>query len=597
MEEKKPTPDPGSTAPGRDDSRSDGGGADPTRAMRTPRRTTLGPFQLEEKIGEGGMGVVYRARDPQLRRLVAIKRIHDRYEQDENYCRRFLGEARAVAAVSHPNIAQIFSIHGSEGGEPPFFAMEYVEGLSADARVRRDGPLPLLLVIDIAIQDAKGLEAAQARGIIHRDVKPSNLLLDDRDHVKLVDFGLAFQVGDLTAPQDDEDEILCTPHYVSPEQARGWWVDHRSDIYSLGCTMYFLATGREPFQRVNRVDLFVAHANEPPPALSALRPEAPGSLELLIGKMLEKRPEDRPADYGVLIAALEAIRAELSPRPLRRAGASRGSRLAAVALVAAVIAGAAWAARRGPEREAFPVEQHFRGAYIAGEPYEKLHFDFTPDAAFPPVQLLRHFPSAPLPEDDPAARTANRPDLFEGALRWANYPDPVRLPYLSEFRELELRGLRFIHRQDFRIALGFDEERNLDCLEVVLAVDRDGPNGRLVHCFHEGEEVEVTTEPARLDFRVKQSEPYILRITREDSGNSGIARFRFVLAQETADGRTAEQANVTFEVPADRVGAGGILLQSQYSWENRWNVSIEQILVHGTLDRERLSRAREAGEI
>jgi len=282
--------------------------------MRTTRRTSLGPFQLEEKIGEGGMGVVYRARDPQLRRLVAIKRIHDRYEKDENYCRRFLGEARAVAAVSHPNIAQIYSIHGSEGGEPPFFAMEYVEGLSADARVRRDGPLPLPLAIEIAIQAARGLRAAQQRGIVHRDVKPSNLLLDDRDQVKLVDFGLAFQVGDLTAPQDDEDEILCTPHYVSPEQARGWWVDHRSDIYSLGCTLFFLVTGREPFQRQNRVDLFVAHANERAPLASAERPEVPPDLDQLIGRMLEKRPEDRPADYDELIDLLDRIREALAPR-------------------------------------------------------------------------------------------------------------------------------------------------------------------------------------------------------------------------------------------------------------------------------------------
>jgi tRNA A-37 threonylcarbamoyl transferase component Bud32 len=562
--------------------------------MRTTRRTSLGPFLLEEKIGEGGMGVVYRARDPQLRRLVAIKRIHDRYEKDENYCRRFLGEARAVAAVSHPNIAQIYSIHGSEGGEPPFFAMEYVEGLSADARVRRDGPLPLPLAIDIAVQAARGLRAAQQRGIVHRDVKPSNLLLDDRDQVKLVDFGLAFQVGDLTAPQDEEDEILCTPHYVSPEQARGWWVDHRSDIYSLGCTLYFLVTGREPFQRPSRVDLFVAHANERPPPASSLRPEVPESLDQLIGRMLEKRPEDRPADYDELLVSLGVIREELEPLAVRRPGSARARGIVAGALGMAAIAAAVWVARRDPESVEFPVEQHFRGAYIAGEPFEKLHFDFTPGAAVPSSQLARHFISA----EESAAPNATRPEIRDGVLRWSNFAEPVRLPYLSEFQEIELRGLRFLHRQDFRIALGVDEEWNdKDCLEVVLAVNRDEPNERIVRCIDRGEEVPLTTEPPRLDFRVKSNESYILRLLREPSGEAGVARFRFILAQETPDGRAAEQASVSIRLPADRLPRGRIVLQSQCSWPNRWTVSVEEILVRGTLDRERLAIARAAGEI
>jgi len=564
--------------------------------MRTSRRTSLGPFLLEEKIGEGGMGIVYRARDPQLRRLVAIKRIHDRYEKDENYCRRFLGEARAVAAVSHPNIAQIYSIHGSEGGEPPFFAMEYIEGLSADARVRRDGPLPLPLAIDIAIQAARGLRAAQQRGIVHRDVKPSNLLLDDRDQVKLVDFGLALQVGDLTTPHQEEEEILCTPHYVSPEQARGWWVDHRSDIYSLGCTLYFLVTGCEPFQRQNRVDLFVAHANERPPPPSTSRPEVPASLDLLIGRMLEKRPEDRPADYDELIASLEAVREELVPLAPRRSGGARAMRIAATAIGIVLLAAAVWWTRRGSEAVEFPVEQHFRGVYIAGEPFEMLHFDFTPNAAPPAGPLARHFPAAPLSADDPAS-TARPPTIQDGELRWTNYSAPVRLPYLSEFREVELRGLRFLHRQDFRLAIGVDDGRNEDRLEVVLAVNLDGPNERIVRCFDHGEEVEVATEPPRPDFRVRSNESYVLRLVRESSEDPRLAPFRLVLAQETPDGRLAEQANVVFRVPVARLRSGGIVLQSQCSWANRWMVSVEEILVRGTLDRARLALAREAGEI
>lgn len=553
--------------------------------MRTPRRTTLGPFHLEEKIGEGGMGVVYRAQDPQLRRLVAIKRIHGRYENDEEFCRLFLAEARAVAAVSHRNIAQIFSIHGSEGDDPPFFAMEYVEGLSTEDRVRRDGPLSIPLVVEIALQSARGLRAAHRRGIIHRDVKPSNLLLDERDQVKLVDFGLALRLGDLSDPGEDDDQILCTPHYVSPEQARGWRVDHRSDIYSLGCTLYFLLTGVEPFQRAARVDLFVAHANAQAPTPSIRRPEVPPSLDAVIARMLEKRPESRPADYDVLLQELDRIRDEVTPPSEFPARPSILRRAVTLAIVIASVGAAAWAGTRPQGRAAIAVEDLFPGVYIAEVPYEKLHYRFADRDAS--RLLARHF-VADVDSPDPEDGIVIPPTIRGGELSWSNYDHPIRLPYLSEFREIEIRGLRFLERQDFILRIGDDPDHGEDGLAIFFSIDR--ANDQVARCTFQGEAVEVVTEPSHLDFHGKEEE-YILQLRRVDTDKPQYAFFQFSLKQETSeDGKTAVQADVLLRVPANRLSRGGISIQSLAPHRNRSTVSIEEILVVGTLDRERLAR-------
>ncbi len=566
---------------------------DQTRPMRTPRRTTLGPFRLEEKIGEGGMGIVYRAHDPQLDRWVAIKRIHSRYERDEAYNRLFLGEARAVASVSHPNIAQIYSIHPGEGSEPSFFAMEYVEGWSTENRVRRSGPLPVPVAVDIAIQAARGLRAAEKIGLVHRDVKPSNLLLDDRNRVKLVDFGLAIQVGELgetESEDDDQERIHCTPHYVSPEQARGWRVDHRSDIYSLGCTLYFLLTGREPFRSESKVDLFVAHANEIPTPPSAHRTGIPASLDTLVLEMLEKRAEDRPATYDALVEALERVLGEISPRP-----PGRRRRVAALLGISLLALGAIIIAQGTPRGEAespFQPGQTFAGFYERVEDQERLHYDFTA----PNARELHRSRFQAYEVDLERAGTVP-PTIHRDSLVWRQYDQPIRLPYLSRFDAIELRGLLFLNPQHFRLRIGDDGTfENGDGIDLTLTVGGEPAHDRVVTHTFRGEAQGVTTDPTRLDFRVK-SEEYTLRITREPGETPAMTNFRFVLAQEGAGGRESVQAEFSFPIPTDRVPRGAIVLSSHWPEENQNTVKIEQIEVRGLLDRARLAREQRLGAL
>ena len=537
------------------------------------------------------MGIVYRAYDPQLRRAVAIKRIHERYEKDEAYNRLFLGEARAVAAVSHPNIAQIFSIHPGEGDEPSFFAMEYVEGLSVEARVRSTGPLSIPLAIEIGIQAARGLRAAHRNGLVHRDVKPSNLLFDETSQVKLVDFGLAIQTAELDSPAEEDDQILCTPHYVSPEQARGWRVDHRSDIYSLGCTLYFLLTGREPFQRDQRAELFAAHANEAPDPPSSLRDGIPADLDRLVLRMLEKRPEDRPAQYELLLEEFDAILAQIQPvsgPSLRKP--VRNFALATLLIAVAATAGV-FASTRHAGPPSFPAQEYYKGIYIADNP-EKLHFNFAaPDAA----DRMRHlFPSF---EVDLDQRGVIPPVIQDDALVWKHYSKPIALTYLKDFREIELRGLLFLRKQHFRLRIGDDRTyRNRDGLDLSLAVGGDLANDRVVTVTVHGERREVKTNPPRLDFRVKEEE-YILRLVREDDAESGWSRYQFSLEQEVTGGRTAVQASFEFRLPDDAVRPGAVVISSDWPEQNQNTVVLEEILIRGTLDRERLALERRLGTL
>jgi len=546
---------------------------------------TLGSFRLEEKIGEGGMGVVYRAHDPQLRRWVAIKRIHTRYEEDEAYNRLFLGEARAVAAVNHPNIAQIFSIHPGAADEPSFFVMEYVEGQSAEDKVKDKGPLPLVATIEIAIQAAQGLRAAYRNGIVHRDVKPSNLLLDAQDRVKLVDFGLALQVSEVE--DSDGDQILCSPHYVSPEQARGWRVDHRSDMYSLGCTLYYLLTGLEPFRHENRVDLFVAHANEKPKPPSSHRPEVPDSIDALILFLLEKRPEDRPHDYEALLEQCETILTELSPHRSRRKPRNRIAIGAAVLLVASIVGVAV-----GQQRRDEPVEvaQLFKGIHIDEQPYEKLYYDFKLKKL---SQRHERTPTVSFSTQDLPEGTRT-PLIEKGGLSWKNYDRPVRLAdvFLSDFREIQLRGLLLLQRQHFRMRIGDDgTPENKNGIEINLYVDPKQAYDRIITVTDRGENIPITTNPPLIDFKVK-SEPYILTLARDPDPEKDVAQFQFRLDQEKKDGTVANQASFTFTMPKDRIPVGGIVFETNWPQRNRFTVKIEEILVKGKLDRAWLARQR-----
>src|SRR5688572_26555 len=214
----------------------------------------IGPYRVIERLGVGGMGVVYKCHDETLNRHVALKVLQQKFASDEHYRRRFHREARTIASLSHPAIAHVYGIGESPSAAGPviYIIMELVDGPSAETVIQREGALPLeraaLLVRDTAL----GLEAAFAKGIVHRDVKPSNLLVTGGGSVKIVDFGLAKEIGSENS-MTAEGIVLGTPHFISPEQGRGRPVDHRSDIYSLGATLYNLVTGHPPFDGASQV--------------------------------------------------------------------------------------------------------------------------------------------------------------------------------------------------------------------------------------------------------------------------------------------------------------------------------------------------------
>jgi serine/threonine protein kinase len=269
------------------------------------RPVRMGPYEVRETLGAGGMGIVYRGWDASLNRTVALKTLRADLARDAGYRERFLREARAAASLSHPNVTQIYTI-GEAAGQP-FFAMEFLEGKSLETLVRERGKLPPSEAADLVRQAALGLKAAAARGIVHRDIKPSNLMLTGEGILKVTDFGLAkIVVADsgLTLA----GEVLGSPNYMAPEQACGQPSDLRSDIYSLGATLYELVTGRPPFDGPTAVSIILKHAREPVRNPRQLTPGLPYPLVSLIQKMLAKRIEDRPQNYDLLLREIDRVR-------------------------------------------------------------------------------------------------------------------------------------------------------------------------------------------------------------------------------------------------------------------------------------------------
>ena len=277
-------------------------------------------YRIEGVVGTGGMGTVYLARQLSLDRPVALKVMSTAWASDPVFAARFVREAYAAAQLGHPNVVQIFDI--GEHGTARYFSMEYVAGQCLADLIRTDGPLDVETAVGYALQAARGLKHAHDRGIIHRDVKPDNLLLDKHGVVKVADLGLV-KTPDLSAYQDrltDSDSglhtlppdmtgvrmALGTPAYMAPEQCRdATAVDHRADIYSLGCTLYALVTGRQPFDADDSLSLMKKQAYEPPVPPEQLNPRIPPELSAVILRMMAKKPGDRPRSMGEVIRTLE----------------------------------------------------------------------------------------------------------------------------------------------------------------------------------------------------------------------------------------------------------------------------------------------------
>jgi uncharacterized RDD family membrane protein YckC/tRNA A-37 threonylcarbamoyl transferase component Bud32 len=263
-------------------------------------------FELVRPLGRGGMGAVYYGTDLSLERPVAIKVLALDIAQDPEIAERFVREARAQARLRHPNIAQIYFIGEDRGFH--FFVMEYLEGPGLDAILASGTPLPWTQAVDYALAAARGLRAALAHGFVHRDVKPSNLMLDNESGIKILDFGLVKSThGDAQLTRDGA--IIGSPLYMSPEQGRGQLADHRSDIYSLGCSLFHMLCGQPPFNGPSPVGIISMHVTDRAPALRDLNPQVPQAVTRIVERMMAKKPDDRYADYDELIVALEAARA------------------------------------------------------------------------------------------------------------------------------------------------------------------------------------------------------------------------------------------------------------------------------------------------
>ena len=260
-------------------------------------------YEILEVIGTGGMAVVYKARCHRLNRLVAIKILKDEYSQDEEFRRRFHAESQAVAMLSHPNIVSVYDVSTSDDAD--FIVMELIDGITLKQYMEKKGVLNWKETLHFAIQIAKALDHAHSRGIIHRDIKPHNVMVLKNGSVKVADFGIARV---MSKSNTLTKEALGSVHYISPEQAKGGRVDNRSDIYSLGVVMYEMMTGRPPYDGESPVAVAIQHINGKAPMPSTLNPNMPGGLEQIIVKAMMRDSAKRYASAQAMLYDMDEFR-------------------------------------------------------------------------------------------------------------------------------------------------------------------------------------------------------------------------------------------------------------------------------------------------
>jgi serine/threonine protein kinase len=269
----------------------------------------FGDFELLEELGRGGMGIVYKARQVSLDRPVAVKMLLADHFQNATVMQRFLAEARAVAALDHPDIVKIYQI-----GECPlghYFAMEYLDGQPLSLIIEK-GPLPVATCASLVMALAKTMDYAHGKGIIHRDLKPANIMVSPIRRPVIMDFGIAKVTTGKSSFATEQGVVIGTPSYMAPEQASddAGPVAPHSDVYSLGAILYATLTGKAPFQEKTALSTILKVISEPPPSVRSLRPEAPAALEEICLKCLQKRPADRYATARDLADALRGFRTQ-----------------------------------------------------------------------------------------------------------------------------------------------------------------------------------------------------------------------------------------------------------------------------------------------
>jgi CheY-like chemotaxis protein/predicted Ser/Thr protein kinase len=266
--------------------------------------TVIAGYRIEERIGRGGMGVVYRAEHINLQRRAAIKIIAPDLAESAGFRERFTREARIAAALQHPNIVTVYDAGEVDG--LLYLAMQYIQGEDLSAVLMREGRLRPYRAIDVCRQVASALDAAHAMGLIHRDVKPANVLIEGRTAF-LTDFGLTKRLDGTHAQITRVGDVVGTIHYVAPEQIEGRKVSARSDVYSLGCLLYHCLSGTVPFARETDVAVIYAHLSEEPAKLADIRPELPAGLDAVVAKAMDKSPDRRFPSCGDMISAARAV--------------------------------------------------------------------------------------------------------------------------------------------------------------------------------------------------------------------------------------------------------------------------------------------------
>jgi serine/threonine protein kinase len=267
----------------------------------SPSFPSLGKYQVQQEVGRGGMGAVYQCYDPLLDRVVAIKVLAPHLVWEKDFLERFLREARAAARLQHPNIIAVYDV--GQDGNNYYFVMAYLPGPSLKQLITQRGRFAAVDAVRVLRQLADALDYAHGRGLIHRDVKPANVMFDERGQAVLTDFGIAKAAEEsrLTATGSS----IGTPHYMAPEQITGSPVDARTDQYSLGIVAFELLTGRVPFDADTTTAILFKHVNNPPPSILALCPDLPSAVDGVLNRALSKSPAERYGSCGMLVNALE----------------------------------------------------------------------------------------------------------------------------------------------------------------------------------------------------------------------------------------------------------------------------------------------------
>jgi serine/threonine protein kinase len=282
--------------------------------------TQIGKYQILEQVGEGAMGVVYKAKDPVLNRTVAVKVMSEGLAQDASLRERFLREAQAAGSLQHPNLVTIYDFGETDGHL--FIAMEFIEGADLETLLEQKAPMPLTAKLDLMIDVLNGLSFAHRRGIIHRDIKPANIRIDQEGRARIMDFGVARMA---TSNLTGTGTMMGTPNYMAPEQITGEALTPAVDLWSVGAVLYELLTNKKPFQAETLHRVLFRIVSEPPTDLLGLAPGLPAGLDLVVQKALEKNPDDRFRTASEMANAVAAVRAKMGGPRLSRTVSQRSS--------------------------------------------------------------------------------------------------------------------------------------------------------------------------------------------------------------------------------------------------------------------------------